>query len=343
MTPALKLIDKKPEEPNQYNNVYLTFGKLGISIKKVHDAKGAFYVVISEENLEKILTEENRRECRKEGYELQAPLGYSNMKMVVIKQLDSFTSEEIVDSITQLNEWAEVEEMYRLPTTSKMIKIRFVSQQMVQTALTKGLVILHQFIPHWNMEREIFVLLTPCRNCFGYDHKIKDCPQEKKMHCTYCRGEHKQTECEATVPKCINCGGAHRTLAAACKIRKELIKKRSKEIRERSKSRNRQGGDRGYIGTQSYAEAMGAGTAGGGREQETTTPLTKEETKDMLNIIMSAIVYGHYMEALVSGSFQDNVNEVCRLNSLKTVKFPPPTMAATVMEACKEVFRGRTK
>ena len=87
MTPALKLIDKKPGGPTRHNNVYRTFGKLGISIKKVHDAKGAFYVVISEENLEKILTEENRRECRREGYELQAPLEYSSMKTIVIKQL----------------------------------------------------------------------------------------------------------------------------------------------------------------------------------------------------------------------------------------------------------------
>ena len=345
MTPALKLIDKKPGGPNRHNNVYRTFGKLGISIKKVHDAKGAFYVLISEDNLEKILTEENRRECRKEGYELQAPLEYNSMKTVVIKQLDymvdSYTDEEIMDSITQLNEWAEVEDMYHLPTTSKMIKVRFASQQMVQTALTKGLVILHQSIPYWNVEREIFVRLTPCRNCFGYDHKIKDCPQEKKMRCTYCGGQHKQTECEATVPTCINCGGAHRTLAAACKIRKELIKKRSREIRERSKSHTRQGGDQRYNGTQSYAEAMGAGTFGSGRKQETTNPLTKEETKDMLTIIMSAIVYGHYMEALVPGSFQDNVNEVYRLNGLRTVKFPPPTMAAT-LEACKEVFRGKS-
>ena len=170
MTPALKLIDKKPGGTNQHDNVYRTFGKLGISIKKVHDAKGAFYVVISEENLEKILTEENRRECRKEGYELQAPLECTSMKTVIIKQLDymidSYTDEEIMDSITQLNEWAEVEEMYRLPTTSKMIKIRFASQHMVQIALTKGLIILHQFIPHWNVEREIFVRLTPCRNLF---------------------------------------------------------------------------------------------------------------------------------------------------------------------------------
>ena len=66
MAHTIKLIDKKPGEPHRHN-VYKTFGRLGINIKKVHDAKGAFYVIVSEENLEKILTEENKEECRKEG------------------------------------------------------------------------------------------------------------------------------------------------------------------------------------------------------------------------------------------------------------------------------------
>ena len=91
MAPAIKLIDKKPGEPHCHNNVYRTFGRLGISIKKVHDAKGAFYVIVSEENLEKILTEENKKECRKEGYELVAPIEYNSLKTVVIKQLDYMT------------------------------------------------------------------------------------------------------------------------------------------------------------------------------------------------------------------------------------------------------------
>ena len=177
MAPALKLINKKPGEPNRHNNVYQTFGRLGISIKKVHDAKGAFYVIDSEENLEKILTEDNKKECRKEGYELVAPIEYNSLKTEVVKQLDymidSYTDEEIITSIYELNDWAEVEDLYRLPTASKMIKIRFTSQTMVQTALTKGMVILHQFIPHWSIEKEIFVRLIPCRNCFAYDHKIK--------------------------------------------------------------------------------------------------------------------------------------------------------------------------
>ena len=49
------------------------------------------------------------------------------------------------------------------------------------------------------------------------------------------------------------------------------------------------------------------------------------------------------MEALLPGSFQPNVSEVYRLNGLREVKFPPPSMVTTVMEACKEVFRGRSK
>ena len=99
-------------------------------------------MIVSEENIEKILTEENKKECRKEGYELVALIEYNSLKTVVIKQLDymidSFTDQEVVDSIHDLNDWAEVEDLYRLPTTSEMIKIRFTSQQMVQTATNKG-------------------------------------------------------------------------------------------------------------------------------------------------------------------------------------------------------------
>ena len=47
------------------------------------------------------------------------------------------------------------------------------------------------------------------------------------------------------------------------------------------------------------------------------------------------------MEALVPGSFQENVSEVYRLNGLRTVKLPTPPMAVSVMEACREVFRRK--
>ena len=113
---------------------------------------------------------------------------------------------------------------------------------MVQVALQKGINVLHQHIPPWSIEKELFVRLTPCRNCYGYDHRLKDCKAEKKDRCTYCAEEHKESECKANQPCCINCGGQHRTLAAACKIRKELIKQKSGDIRAnaRSQSQHRQ-------------------------------------------------------------------------------------------------------
>ena len=111
-----------------------------------------------------------------------APLEFNSLKAVVVKQLDrmidDFTDDEMISSIGNHNEWAGVEEVYRLPTTSKMVKVRFTSQQMAQITLTKGMVIFNQYIPQWNIEKEIFIRLTPCRNCFTYDHRVKDCPHE---------------------------------------------------------------------------------------------------------------------------------------------------------------------
>ena len=97
------------------------------------------------------------------------------------------------------------------------------------------------------------------------------------------------------------------------------------------------------MGTASYAETTRPSTEGSTAGQGIPSPLSKEETKDMLTVIMTAIVYGHYMEALVPGSFQENVIEVYRLNGLRTVKLPTPSMAATVMEACRDIFRDRSK
>ena len=153
----------------------------------------------------------------------------------------------------------------------------------------------------------MFVKLVPCRNCYGYDHKDKDCIQEKKVRCAYCAGGHVQRECTATKPKCINCGGQHRTLAAACRIRKEIIKNKSQEYRERSKSRKRQ--------QESYATATrtGATYANSGATSTVTqnpdiTPLTTEETKLIVTTIMSAVVYARYMESLEPGSYQHRRN-----------------------------------
>ena len=178
------------------------------------------------------------------GLEIKVPIEYNAIKTVIVKEIDSmvdeFEDEEIRESIERLNDWAKVADFFRFGTTSKMAKIQFSSTAMANKAIKDGIIILNQRIPPRRIEKEIFVKLMPCNNCYNYEHETKNCTREKQTLCAFC-GEsgHRQSDCKNTSPKCINCGEAHRTLAAQCKIRKDLIKKRRKEIRQRSRSRSR--------------------------------------------------------------------------------------------------------
>ena len=66
--------------------------------------------------------------------------------------------------------------------------------------------------------------------------------------------------------------------------------------------------------------------------------LSKDETKQMITTIMSAIVYSHHVEAIQPGSFQESMRDMYKCNGLKPVNFPTPPMADMVAQTCKEVF-----
>ena len=295
MAPAVKITDKRPNEPHRHNKIFQTFGKIGVPAKKVHDGKGVFFAIANEGSLETNLSEESKVTFQNEDFELVHPIEYNSLKTVVVKNLDymidSYSDDENIESIERINSWAKAEYVYKIPTTSKLLKVRFQSQQMVLVALQKGINVLHQHIPQWSIEKELFVCLTPCRNCYRYDHRFKDCKAEKKARCTYCAGDHRQNECTANQPCCINCGGQHRMLAAACKIRKELIKQKSEEIRANARSQSQH---RPYS---SYATAASGGQSIGSKTNS-MPGLTKNKTKEIITTIMSAIVFSHYVEAI---------------------------------------------
>ena len=126
--------------------------------------------------------------------------------------------------------------------------------------------------------------------------------------------------------------------AVACKVRKDLIKKRSEEIRTRARTNKQLG---------SYAAATAANsnmTPNMTNPHNTSMPgLTKDETKGMITTIMSAIVYSHYVEALTPGTFQQNMSEMFKRNGLKPVNFPTPPMNDAVIQAFKDAFGTNDK
>ena len=107
------------------------------------------------------------------------------------------------------------------------MKVRLGTSAMAHKVLGNGLPVLNQRVKPNQIEREIFVKITPCTNCYKYDHVTSRCPQEKMLLSAFCRGRnHKQKDCKKETPKCLNCGEQHRTLAAICPVRKELIKEK---------------------------------------------------------------------------------------------------------------------
>ena len=140
-----------------------------------------------------------------------------------------YTNEEITESINRTNPWAEVDTMVRIHSNGKQLQVKLKSTSMATNSTNRGngSRVLHQRINAKHIEEEIFIRLTPCYNGFKGNHKTRECPQESRLLCSFCSGEgHRYSECTSQNPKCLNCGGNHRTLAAVCRVRRELIKEK---------------------------------------------------------------------------------------------------------------------
>lgn len=312
----------------------------------MHAGRGVFFPIIHDEDLENMLNQETKKELTKNKFEVITPIEYGAMRTIIVKEVDSivddFQNDEIKFNIEQCNQWAQVIDVFKMGTTSKMLKVQFEITQMAQRAMKEGLIVLYQKIPPKKMEREIFVRLQPCTNCYGYDHETKKCEKRKMTLCANCGDEgHRQQECSNQSPKCINCGGEHRTLAAACTVRKNLIKERRKQIRQRSRSRSqaqtilRLGGET----TQgvSYADITKMKQKGANKKETTTED--SEGMEKMATIILSAVVYSQYMETIEPGSFQKNMDEIYKKNGLQPVIFPSNTKTTGMTDIYKNIMR----
>ena len=240
------------------------------------------------------------------------------MRTVIVRHIDKviteFSDNEIIQNIETTNEWAKVEYVYKLTDTGRMLKVRFATTEMAARAVREGLLVLYQRIPPRYIEKEIFVKLTPYYNCYSYDHKTQSCETNKQSICAFCtQTGHTQSNCTATTPKCINCEGKHKTLASVCPVRKKLIKERSKDVRERSRSRSR------------ARQVIYANMVTPKQQQQFFSPLTNvdgQNTRDIVAKIITSITFAHYVETLKPGSFQSSMDAMFQENNLPKVNFP---------------------
>ena len=341
--PAIRIIDRDTRSPKRRPKLWETFGLIGINPNQVKDGKGVFYAIVKQEQVDQILDDDSKEKFKQNGFEITQPIEYEAVKSVVVRHVDKVISEydddDVIGSINHANTWAQVEKIVRIVANGGVLKVTFKSTAMVQTALDKGFVILHQRINPNNIEKELFVRVTPCYNCFQYNHKTGDCPTDKQVICSFCgQPGHKFNECKEETPKCINCKGKHRTLAAVCKVRRDYIKDKGKELRAKSRTRS-----------QTRANTTFTQLAGGTANvpQMQTTPqiqttinqMNKEEVKALITKIIASITFVHYNESLKEGTFQSTVDEMFQLNNLPRVKFP----TKIVTEGITDLFNDSVK
>ena len=333
--PAIKVVDRDTRSQRRRPKLWETFGIVGVNPTELKEGKGVFYAIVKEEQVETVINDEAKEVFLQNNFEVHTPIEYEAMHSIIIRHIDKaineYTDEEVITSINSANEWAEVDSIHRIMTDGRLLKVKFKSTSMVQIALNQGIIVLHQKINTKHIEKEIFVRLTPCYNCYNYNHKTKDCPSERQVICSFCcEPGHKYNECTKENPKCINCGGRHRTLAAACKVRRELIKEKGKEIRMRSRSRS--------ANRQTYASTTTGQTNRQPQIETQITQMNREQTKTIITKIMASIVYAHYMETIQTGTFQNTIDEMFDLNNLPRVKFP----TKIITEGIKDLFNNAT-
>ena len=78
-----------------------------------------------------------------------------------------------------MNDWAKVVEIIRLKTPI-MFKINLKAIEMADRAMINGIQVGYQLLQAQCVAREVSVRLSPCFNCFSYNHLIRECKQPKQ-------------------------------------------------------------------------------------------------------------------------------------------------------------------
>ena len=312
--PRIRIRDLNPQQGNRKALLWNRLMNLNLLVYTIKQPNSQTFILItSDEVVDRMLSSHIKEKLKNDHFEIFTPPEYNANRTLVLRNIDSLITdidkEELKNDLERRNEWIKVSEVIKIPNAPKILKLRVESTEMVKKAEEKGILIWNQSIPPTNVQKEIYIFLSICYKCYSFDHKTENCPTPNIIICSECAApSHTFKDCTSTTKKCINCQGDHRTLAAKCPIRKNLLKEKEKNIRERSRSRSRSR-------PRSYAQVTA--TASTEARKQTSGMSREDQVK-----IFSSITYAHMVEGILPGSFNATVSEMYRLNNLPPVKFP---------------------
>ena len=212
-------------------------------VYKVVQSKDAFYLITDNEQAELILKDHVKQFWRENGLEVQTPLELVASRTVLVRGLEWCVAERSENDIKSkieagYSDW-QIERVIKIPNNDKAMKVICANVRTSDDILDKGMVLYNQRFSGRSFEREMYINITPCFKCYKYDHITKKCqtPEGYKVCSEYSRQGHRFNECSSQIKKCLNCGQPHKTLAFKCPVRKESVKKKLGELKQRKQEK----------------------------------------------------------------------------------------------------------
>lgn len=287
-------------------------------------------VTATEGDADRLLNNKTMKTLNDAGFDPIPPPELRARRTVICHRVDEIifdnNAQDITKEIEGKQAWAKVISTFKFPTNNKHIctlKIEFADADMASKAASDGLRLFNMSIASHQVTKETYVQLNTCMKCYAIEeHTTSSCPlPEEQRRCSECAGkDHTWRECRNGVKKCLNCQGAHRTLAMSCKLRKDALRKK-------------QQGNQDTQRTKAYAAAAST----------TTTTINQDPAQlRLLNSTIPTIWFSYFyaltMDAVNPGTFQNILNNTLAANNLPSMTVPqaPPSkeIINTIMNTC---------
>lgn len=275
-------------------------------------------VTATDADADRLLDNSTLKTLNDAGFDPILPPEVRSRRTVICHRIDEIiynnSHQEISDEIERKHTWSKVKSVYKFPSQNKYnctFKVEFADADMAFKAVNDGIRLFNMSIASHQITRESYIHITTCLRCYAIEkHSTSACPHPADyLVCSECASEgHTWKQCNNGFKKCLNCSGAHRTLAMSCSKRKEAVAIKKQAQQQSS--------------TKSYAQTASK-SAPPQQEQVQMKNMTAT-----LPTIWFSYFYALTLDAVKPGTFQTVLNDTLAANNLPSIKVPyaPPSM-----------------
>ena len=310
----VKIKSPSPKDPGRLSLLLQILSINSIYATNIITINDGFAVVTQDEaEMDKMFDGTTNKELENQDFTPLIPPEFKANRSILIFRLDDHiynnTEDDILKELIEQNKWITGTTYVTKFTKGRGLKITFQDSATAKKAKEKGLLMFSMRIPPDNITQDKYLNVSTCLRCYALDsHFTSKCPKDRNYKiCSECSMKgHSWRECDKEIKKCINCQGAHSTMAMKCEVRKSIINKKRKEERERPST---------------YAEAASTPFPNASSIYHQMTG-TKVPSSDTHTKIIQCMYHAHMYNMVNPGTYSNVVNGMFKANQLPTINIP---------------------